>query len=221
MRRPIPLEAGCREDHASCGPVRARTTQILCPTARLVAAAFIVLFSTAFSAAAQRAGTPDPSAVAQAVEAYFASLPDYQPGDLITRSQIERVLTMLDDAGAEVPNANDLAERGLSDSSFIVKELSTSSGKHFMRKLARKPGTFAHLDRLSTIPRGEKLVRDLIRDKDGDKMIEYLATTKGGRNMGGMMAGVRGGTDLNKPTDRIYTVADLVTALKAAFASSR
>jgi hypothetical protein len=37
--------------------------------------------------------------------------------------------------------------------------------------------------------------------------------------MGGMMAGVRGGTDLNKPTDRIYTVADLIPAINAAYAS--
>jgi hypothetical protein len=193
--------------------------QFLGPAARLAAAASVALLWTAFSAAAQQQRTPDPDAVSRAVEAYFASLPDYQPGDLITRLQVERLLTMLDDAGASVPKADKIAERGLADSSFVVKELSSPSGKHFMRKLAMKPGAFAHLDRLSAIPGGEKLIRDLVRDKDGDKMIEYLATTKGGKNMGRMMADIRGGTDLNKPTDRIYTAADLVTAINAAFAS--
>ena len=43
------------------------------------------------------------------------------------------------------------------------------------------------------LPRGEKIIGDLVREKDGDKMIEYMATTKGGQKMGGMMAGVSGG----------------------------
>jgi hypothetical protein len=90
-----------------------------------------------------------------------------------------------------------------------------------MRRLARNPGTFAHLDRLSSIPRGEKLIRDLIHDKDGDKLIEYLATTKGGKNMGNMMAAVPHGENLNTPTDRIYTVADLIVAVNEAYAGAK
>ena len=173
-----------------------------------------------FSQAAPRTATPDIGTVTRAVEAYFASQPDYEPGDLITRSQIEKVFSKLDDAGAAVPHAEQIAERGLDDSSFVVRELSTAAGRKFMRKLAQNPGTFAHLDRLSTIPRGEKLIRDLVRDKDGDKLIEYLATTKGGHKMGNMMAAVPEGSDLNKPTGRIYTVADLVAALKTAWEQS-
>jgi hypothetical protein len=87
-----------------------------------------------------------------------------------------------------------------------------------MRKIAPRAGTYAHLDRLSTITRGETIIRDLVRTKDGDKMIQYLATTKGGKNMSGMMAQTRGGVDLNKPTGRIYTADDLVTALTKAIA---
>ena len=60
--------------------------------------------------------------------------------------------------------------------------------RSFMRKIAPRSGAFSHLDRLSTIPRGQSIVRDLVRQKDGDKMIEYMATTKGGKNMSGMMA---------------------------------
>jgi hypothetical protein len=39
--------------------------------------------------------------------------------------------------------------------------------------------------------------------------------------MGSMMAGVEGGNNLNLPTGRIYTVADLVVALNAAYATTR
>jgi hypothetical protein len=157
--------------------------------------------------------------VERTVDAYFATLPDYEPGDLITRTQIEHALTKLADSGAPVPGPEKIIERGLDESSFVVKELSTESGKRFMRRLARNPSTFSHLDQLSRIPRGERLIRDLIHEKDGDKMIEYLATTKGGRNMGKMMANVHNGTDLNKPTKRIYTVDDLLAAIKTAYVS--
>ena len=106
----------------------------------------------------------------------------------------------------------------LADDSFLVRELSTSNGQRFMRKIASRSGAYSLLDRLSTIPRGQALIRDLMRQKDGNIMIEYLATTKGGKNMGGMMTQVRGGVDLNKPTGRIYTEDDLVAALNGAIA---
>lgn len=221
MTNSIAHEAvGCN-DHATCGPVRAEVARFVCVVGQVAAAACVAVSLTGLVAAAQRTGSPSVGAVTRAVEAYFTSLPDYQPGDLITRSQIEQVLTKLDDAGAQVPGADKIAERGLDDNSFVARELSTAAGRKFMRRLARNPGTFAHLDRLSSIPRGEKLIRDLIRDKDGDKMIEYLATTKGGQKMGGMMAAVPGGGNLNRPTGRIYTVADLVAALKAAYTTAQ
>ena len=170
--------------------------------------------------AAPQTAKPEFAAVASAIEAWFGAQPDYQPGDLITRSQIETVLAKLDAAGVKVPDAGSIAKLGLANDSFLVRELTTPAGRKFMRRLARSPGTFAHLDRLSTIPRGEKLIRDLIRDKGGDKLIEYLATTKGGQKMGHMMAAVPGGGDLNQPTSRIYTVADFEAVLKAELAKT-
>jgi hypothetical protein len=171
--------------------------------------------------AAPQSATPDFPAVAHAIEGWFAAQEDYQPGDVITRAQVERVLKKLDDAGVHVPNAKAIAELALANDSSLVRELTTSNGKKFMRKLARNPGTFGRLDRLSTLPRGDKIISDLIREKDGDKMIEYMATTKGGQKMGGMMSGVSGGLDLNKPTGRIYTLADFETALQQALANAQ
>jgi hypothetical protein len=185
---------------------------------RLATTLATAILLTGLVNAAPQPAAPDFAAIAKAIEAWFGSLPDYQPGDLITRLQIETILTKLDDAGVHVPDAASIAKLGLANDSFLVRELTTPAGSKFMRKLARNPGTFAHLDRLSTIPRGEKLIRDLIRDKGGDTLVEYLATTKGGQKMGDMMAAVPDGSDLNKPTGRIYTVADFEAALKSALA---
>ena len=150
--KPMTFDAiGCK-DPAIRGPVRASVCK-LWKSYRAMLALLVALFLLAgFSQAAPRTATPDIGTVTRAVEAYFASQPGYEPGDLITRSQIEKVFSKLDDAGAAVPHAEQIAERGLDDGSFVARELSTAAGRKFMRKLAQNPGTFAHLDRLSTIP---------------------------------------------------------------------
>jgi len=185
---------------------------------RLLLSAAVAIYMAEFVLAAPRIHAPDDRAVAKVVEEFFASQPGYQKDDLITRSQIEKVVAKLVSDGVKISDPGSIAKRGLADDSFLAREFSTPNGKRFMRKIAPRSGAYSHLDRLSTIPRGESTIRDLMRTKDGDKMIEYLATTKGGRNMGGMMAQARGGVDLNKPTGRIYTADDLVTALKDAMA---
>jgi hypothetical protein len=185
---------------------------------RLMLFAALAIYMADFVHAAPRPHAPDDRAVAKVVEEFFASQSGYQKDDLITRSQIEKVVAKLVSDGVKISDPGSIAKRGLGDDSFLVREFSTPNGKRFMRKIAPRSGAYSHLDRLSTIPRGESTIRDLMRTKDGDKMIEYLATTKGGRNMGGMMAQARGGVDLNKPTGRIYTADDLVTALKDAMA---
>lgn len=220
MSRTFQSRTEFRKDAAIVGPVRAKTCQIRIIDALmalvLVSASAATILWTESAVAAPQRPKPDFTAITHAIESWFAAQADYQPGDLITRGQIETVLEKLSSAGVEVPDAQAVTARGLANDSFLVRELTKKSGRPFMRRLARTPGAFARLDRLSTIPRGEQLIRDLIQDKGGDKLIEYLATTKGGRNMGAMMTAVPGGTDLNKATNRIYTLADFETALEEA-----
>ena len=85
------------------------------------------------------------------------------------------------------------------------------------RRLARHPAGYSRFERLSTIAGGQALIRDLMHRQDGHLLIEYLATTEGGRNMGRMAAATRHGVDLNKPTGRIYTEADLIAALEKLY----
>lgn len=215
MKKPIAFEAyGCK-DSAICGPVRAGSIQNIQITRRffgIVAASFLMVD---FALAAPRDNRLSADQLAAAIERWFAAQDNFEPGDLITRSQVKDVLSKLADAGAKVPDAEKITELALDDSSFIVRELSTTSGRKFMRNLAKDPGGFARLDRLAKISGGEKLVRDLVNDKGGDKLIEYMAT-KGGRKM---MSDVPGATDFNKPTGRIYTVDDLQAAVEAAWTS--
>ena len=174
------------------------------------------------SVAAADAPVPRPefAKVAQSVADYFRSLPDQQETDLLSQRQVRAALARVVAVGWQVPEQDKIASRALADNSFIVRELSTPEGRKFMRKLALQPGTYARLDRLSTLQNGQETIHSLIQKKQGEDLITYLATTSGGKNLGRMMAGTKGGVDLNKPTDRIYTAEDLLTALKQVYDAS-
>jgi hypothetical protein len=184
----------------------------------LVRAAFViaVLLLSRSADAAPAAKMPDFDAVTQMVQEYFESQSDHRDADLIRRSQVEGVLKSVAAADWKVDNAREIVALALPDNSFLVREFSSPAGKKFMRKVSAHPGGYSNLDRLSTINRGESIVRDLIRKPGGEDLIEYLATTKGGHNLGKTMAGTRGGVDLNKPTGRIYTAKDLLAVLQQA-----
>ena len=196
--------------------VRTHAGQLRPALGRLLRAVSLAILMAEFTIAAPQPKQMDDRAVAKVIGNFFSSIPDHHPGDLITRSQIEKVIAKLVSDGAQITQPSKIVQMGVPDDSFLARELSTPNGKRFMRKISQHPGEYSHLDRLSTIPRGQTIARDLIRQKDGDKLIEYMATTKGGKNLGNMMGDVRGGVDLNKPTGRIYTAEELLTVLKAA-----
>jgi hypothetical protein len=208
----------CYQDHGGDALVRGKLGRSRGGFPRLLMSAAVAIYMADFVVAAPQPHAKDGRAVAKVVDTFFASQPGYQKGDLVTRSQVEKVVAKLTSDGMKIPDPGSVTKLGLADDSFLVRELSTPNGQRFMRKMASRAGAYSLLDRLSTIPQGQSVIRDLMRQKDGDKMIEYLATTKGGKNMGGKMAQVRGGVDLNKPTGRIYTADDLVAALNEATA---
>lgn len=202
-------------DRFLAGMVRSLTCR-----ARIAALCLLVLagwLSLADRADAASAALPEFAAVSQAVADYFDSLRGHQPTDLVTQSQVAEALDAVAEVGWDVPERDALVKRTLADGSFLVRELATPAGKKFMRNIARYPGAYNRLDRLSTISGGQKVVRQLIHEKGGYEMIEYMATTPGGHNLGKMMAGAQQGVDLNKPTGRIYTADDVVAALKKVY----
>jgi hypothetical protein len=207
-----------RKDPVACTLVRANATGVarriggsVCPWLLLVG---LLVSGPTAAAEPKRA---DFRQVAEAVVAYFRTVPDFGSVDLMSQSQVAGALDAVAVAGWNVPNREQLVSLALPDNSFLLKQSATPAGKRFLRSVAAQPGGYARLDRLSTISRGKKLIRDLINDKDGYLMIEYLATTSGGHEMGKMMADTRGGVDLNKPTGRIYTIEDLLQALAKTY----
>jgi hypothetical protein len=171
---------------------------------------------------ARSAKEPSFDVITKALADYFASLSDFRPCDIVSQSQVGAALAHVTNVtGWDVPDRKAVVQRALADNSFVVAQLSTSSGRPFMRSIAKYPGSYSRLDRLSTISSGQQFIKEIMAKKGGSDMIEYMATTRGGHKLGAMMAGAQQGVDLNKPTGRIYTADDLLVELKRVYATTK
>jgi len=194
------------------------------PTPLLFSVIFVVLAGHRILAGepddVHPAKLPTFATVRSTLEKTLAREPKFQAGDLISQSQVKRVLADLKVAGWTVAEGLALLANTPSDSEFLTVTLRSAAGQDFMRRIAKIPHGYDRVDRLSRIPRGEGTVRRLTTDTDGYKMIAYLAESPGGRNLGGMLAADQGGKDFNKPTGRIYTAAMLIERLEPLHAAA-
>ena len=158
---------------------------------------------------------------AKAIVRYFEGLPGYQPGGIITRSEVKPIFQRLAKMGHRVaaPNAKKILEQVLADDAFLVRELRTPKGRKFMARIADYPLAYDRLDRLARLPRGRRIAGDLIHGPGGYKMIEYLTTARGGAELGKMLSKSPKGARFNKPTGRIYTVDMLLSRLRLRLAA--
>lgn len=189
---------------------------------RVLSTALLVLVLMGAGQGAQNDGRVPPwSKVKQTVADYFSTVPGYQPGNLIVRSEVETLLGRLKQIGWTVPNRSSLLERLCTDSEFLAQELRTTAGRRFMQRIASYSGGYDCLDRLSDLPHGRQTVHDLIYKVGGERMIEYMTTTSGGRSMEKMLAQTPRGGDFGKPTGRIYTVNALLEELQKRYVAAR
>jgi hypothetical protein len=164
---------------------------------------------------------PDWAEVRGVLESQLASLPDHQPGDLITAADAAPALRELEQMGWSDVSRGQTASRLLEDGSFLARELRSPPGRLFMRRVSGYRLIYDRLDRVSQMPGGQRLIHDMIRLPDGHRyaqmnphqgvpsMVEFLP-----KGVSGKSPRV---TDLDKPTGRIYTQNDLLTQLQAEY----
>jgi len=148
---------------------------------------------------------------------YFQTLSEYQPGDIITRSQVESALDAVTALGWKLTGRDQIIQDTLPDSAFLPRSLRTEKGREFMKHIKRDPGAYDRLDRLSAMPHGRETVLALIRGPEGWKMIDYMTRTPGGKNLGVQLSHAPTGHDFNKPTGRIYTADALLARLRKLY----
>jgi hypothetical protein len=160
---------------------------------------------------------PSFETAAASVRRDFLALSYYKPGDIISDSQVSEALDHVKLLGWTVPEAAKLLARVLDDKDYLVRQLRTERGLKFMRKISGQPASYDRLQRLSQLPRGRRMVYDLIHGTGGEEMITYLVSTDGGKNLGRMLSQAPQGVDFNKPTGNIYTVDQLIDRLEESY----
>lgn len=174
-----------------------------------------VLLLATCSGAGAPAPLPTFKAVEERVQRTLEREADYQDGDLLVRSMVERVLNQLKALGWEVPRPAELLRQVLPDDDFVARSLYSEDGRAFMRQIKGLPQGYDRVERLARLPRGEATLRSLVRGPGGAKMIEYLATAKGGVNLGAQLSKIPDAGDFNRSTGRIYTARALLVKLRS------
>ncbi|HEY1602269.1 MAG TPA: hypothetical protein VGG64_21885 [Pirellulales bacterium] len=181
-----------------------------------IAASFcaVSLLLVTVSTAADKLPMPGVDEIESLTENYFASQPNFRPGEIISRSQVRGLFEELWRRGWKVPRQDELLRRVPDDSELLVRELRTKDGRKFSQQIARYPLSFDKLDRMSRMPTGKSILHRLVRGPDGYKLLQYMAEAPGGNELGKMLGGTPTGRDFNKPTGRIYTVSNLLPELR-------
>lgn len=194
-------------------PMRQHVLISICAVAVLTGLGTMASAGPADAAVAAKS-IPPFSEVQAAVSRHFKKQRDFQPGDLMTRDQIEPLLKRFQKSWLPSADARAILTKTPAKGEFFVDQLHTPKGRKFMRRIAAYPEGYDRLDRLSRLPQGKQTVRMLVQDPRGDRMIEYMTTTQGGRELGRMLSAAPRGARFNAPTGRIYTVTMLLARLQ-------
>src|SRR5262245_8637485 len=103
-------------------------------------AGMMLIASSVVAKTGVSAERPGYDVVSMTVTDHFASLKDYRPGDLVNQSQVADALSAVESAGWAVLDPDAIIKLAPADNSFLVQVLSTTSGRRFMRQIAKNPG---------------------------------------------------------------------------------
>jgi hypothetical protein len=162
---------------------------------------------------------PSIAQVAARVNHYFQGLPGHSPNRLIVASEVTPILEQLEKQGWKDLSQADIFTRLVSDTELLARELRSPEGQAFMQRTANYKLIYDRLDRVSRSPGGARLLHDLIRLPDGYRYAQVSPPPSVPTLTDLLPKGASGKTahvaDMNKPTGRIYTVADLLHQLDA------
>jgi hypothetical protein len=152
--------------------------------------------------------------VRKAAEKHFKTLANYEPGDILSRGDVEPIFKHLEQLGWKVSDHKQIVEQVLPDNAFLIRQVRSAAGRKFMRQVGKLQQGYDRLDHLSRLSDAETLIPRLVNGVDGYKMIEYLVEAPGGETMGRMLTNVPNGQNFNRPTGKIYTQQEFIARLK-------
>lgn len=160
--------------------------------------------------------------VQKIVEQNLNYTPDYQPGDLISRRQVQPIFDALATAGWQVKDRAEIANLVCADNDAIIRQFrSYPGGKQFMRQVGKSPYGYDRVDSIDRLRGGQTLgestIELLISTPGGYKNIWNLDTSSKKQISTWMLAPGSGKLDFNSQTGRLYTAKDFTTRLKQSY----
>lgn len=178
-------------------------------------------FSALAAAADAKKKLPAWSVIDETVRRTLATKRGYQPGDLLSRGDVQNVLDQVGRVGWDVANRADLLKNTLEDGSFLVRQLQSAPGIRFSRAALTDPNVYDRLDRLSRFSGGENLIATITTMPGGSKLMAKPPSPNFGDLTALLPKQANGLTprdkDFNKPTGKIYTEKQLLTALAESY----
>ena len=161
---------------------------------------------------------PSPAVVQRVVADYFSKKEGYEPGDLITRHNVQAILKQLRQRGIVPKDAKEILQAALPENHFLVELSRSTRGRRFLRKTKNEELIYDRLDRIAGVPNGQRMLRDLVKLPDAHRYAP-MRPAQGTPSMLDLLP-KRGSSrtrtipNYAKPTGRIYTEADLVKRLR-------
>lgn len=153
------------------------------------------------------------AAIEEIVSRNLRNDPLYMPGDAICQSDVEPIFNELIERGYRSADHEGLYDSFLSANDKFIKAMRTPEGRLFMRSVAKLPGVYDRLERLSWSNTGRALLAEMIAAGDGKKAMEHILSDEGAALVEGILAKDPRGGNFRLPTGKVHTANELIDHL--------
>ncbi len=152
-------------------------------------------------------------AVEEIVSRNLRNDPLYLPGDAICQSDVEPIFNELIERGYRSADHEGLYDSFLSANDKFIQAMRTPEGRMFMRSVAKLPGAYDRLERLTWSDTGRALLAEMIASGEGKKAVEHILSDEGAKLVEGLLAKDPRGQDFRLPTGKVHTANELIEHL--------
>lgn len=196
------------------------------PTLRFHAsrlAAFTAVAAATLIAGASLAASPPTMAEVKAVvQKHLHAKPEYVPGDLISRGDVEPIFDELIPLGVPLSSGQEeLYDDFIPESSPLVKALRSPSGRKFMQQVKTIPHVYDRLERLCWNNHGRELIDQLATDPQGAVLLKAMLEPAGKGATAKFLGDSASAKNFSLPTGHVYTANQLLKKLDAVLAQKK
>jgi hypothetical protein len=182
-------------------------------------AAFAAIVTTLIPGASLAATPPTMAEVKAVVQKHLHSKPDYVPGDLISRGDVEPIFDELIPLGVPLSSGQEeLYDDFIPDSSPLAKALRSSNGRKFMQQVKTIPNIYDRLERLCWNKHGRELIDQLATDPQGAVLLKAMLEPAGKAALAKFLGDSPSAKNFSLPTGHIYTANQLLKKLDTVLA---